>query len=295
MPSQSVARLAIPAVLLLIVFLGYTSQYLLAFLDPRPLSKDEIVKFNILLACILICYYRACTADPGRLPRSPPPSSDTKLSDTPAAEPRQRWCRKCDAPKWPRAHHCRTCGRCIPKMDHHCPWTVNCVSHTTYPHFIRFVLYAVISMGYLWKLLWPRDTILWENRNKPSVGPRPLLAPCKTLLIRIQYLGPSVAQLVHLLLLNIANFLTFFALFILLARSLWNLAINQTTIENWEVERHETLLRRSRYLGGFLDGPDGSRIKIVRQEFPYDIGIFKNIAQGMNSRNVSPFLVDHHV
>jgi palmitoyltransferase len=86
--------------------------------------------------------------------------------------------------------------------------------------------------------------------------------------------------------LNVANFFTFFALFVLLVRSLWNLAINQTTIETWEVERHEVLLRRARQFGGYLDGPDGQRIRIVRQEFPYDIGIFRNIAQGMGSSNV---------
>ena len=80
-----------------------------------------------------------------------------------------------------------------------------------------------------------------------------------------------------------------FALSILLVRTLWSLCSNTTTIESWEIERHETLLRRARHFGGFLDGPDGVKISIVRQEFPYDIGIWNNIAQGMGSRNVSYF------
>ena len=59
--------------------------------------------------------------------------------------------------------------RCIPKMDHHCPWTVNCVSNRTFPHFIRFLFYAVISMVYLGYLLYLRIAIVWESRNLPSV------------------------------------------------------------------------------------------------------------------------------
>ena len=54
-----------------------------------------------------------------------------------------------------------------------------------------------------------------------------------------------------------------------------------TTIEGWEIDRHRTLARRARAFGGFLDGPDGTKIRIVKQEFPYDIGIWSNINQGM--------------
>jgi hypothetical protein len=58
-------------------------------------------------------------------------------------------------------------------------------------------------------------------------------------------------------------------------------------IEGWEIERHETLLRRARHSGGFLDGPDGMKVRIKRQEFPYDIGIWNNLKQGMGTGNVS--------
>ena len=86
--------------------------------------------------------------------------------------------------------------------------------------------------------------------------------------------------------------MTVFALFILLLRSLWSLAFNTTTIESWEVERHETLVRRARVLGGHLDGPGGIKMRIKKQEFPYDIGIWSNIKQGMGgSANVSPPLL----
>ena len=58
---------------------------------------------------------------------------------------------------------------CIPKMDHHCPWTSNCVSHFTFPHFMRFLWYAVASMAYLEYLLFLRAQVIWQNRHLPSV------------------------------------------------------------------------------------------------------------------------------
>jgi len=97
----------------------------------------------------------------------------------------------------------------------------------------------------------------------------------------VQYLGPSTSQLVHLFLLVVINFLTLALVSITLARTVWGLGGNVTTIESWEIERHERLLRRARALGGYLDGPDGLKVRIERQEFPYDIGIWKNIQQGM--------------
>lgn len=103
-----------------------------------------------------------------------------------------------------------------------------------------------------------------------------------SLLIRpSQYLGPTPTQLVFLFIFLIVNSLTLFALAILLARNIWCLGGNVTTIEGWEIERHQTLVRRARVLGGYLDGPDGMRVKIRKQEFPYDIGILQNMRQGM--------------
>jgi palmitoyltransferase len=75
---------------------------------------------------------------------------------------------------------------------------------------------------------------------------------------------------------------------ILWIRSVWSLVANQFTIEGWEQERHETLLRRSRVFGGWLDGPDGTRVRMQRQEYPYDIGLWSNIVQGMGTWNVGP-------
>ena len=84
----------------------------------------------------------------------------------------------------------------------------------------------------------------------------------------------------------VVNTLTLFLISITFFRTLYGLGANVTTIESWEIERHEQLLRRARALGGYLDGPDGIRIQITKQEFPYDIGIWSNICQGMGTANV---------
>ncbi|KAL9579344.1 MAG: hypothetical protein Q9203_006737 [Teloschistes exilis] len=69
----------------------------------------------------------------------------------------------------------------------------------------------------------------------------------------------------------------------MLVRNIWILGSNVTTIEGWEIERHETLVRRANARGGYLDGPDGMRIRITKHEFPYDVGIYQNARQGMGS------------
>ena len=94
-------------------------------------------------------------------------------------------------------------------------------------------------------------------------------------------------ELISLIVLVLVNSITLFALSILLLRSLWSLGANITTIESWEIERHRALLRRARVLGGYLDGPDGIKVRIVKQEFPYDIGIYQNIKQGMGGGPLS--------
>jgi palmitoyltransferase len=123
-------------------------------------------------------------------------------------------------------------------------------------------------MLYLESFLYTRCALLWSNRRLPS------------------YLGPSVFQLVHLFLLVVTNSLVLFALILLLGRTIWSTALNMTTIESWELERHHTLLRRARVLGGYLHGPEGKKIRIEHQEFPWDVGIWKNFAAAFGTRNI---------
>jgi palmitoyltransferase len=145
--------------------------------------------------------------------------------------------------------------------------TNNCVSHTTFPHFLRFLLYTTLGLALLQSFLFTRLAHLWTTRDMPS------------------YLGPSLFQLSHLFTVTMVNSVTLFILGILLLRNLWGLSVNTTTIEGWEIERHTTLLRRARQYGGYLSSPDGTKIRIRKQEFPYDIGIWSNIVQGMGTAN----------
>ncbi|KAL5410350.1 hypothetical protein PMIN04_010660 [Paraphaeosphaeria minitans] len=152
-------------------------------------------------------------------------------------------------------------------MDHHCPWTANCVSHTTFPHFLRFLFYTSCGLSWLEYLLWIRIAYLWENRNMPA------------------YLGPNPFLVAHLFATTVINSITVFALGVLFIRNVWCLLVNTTTIEGWEIERHRTLIRRARHFGGILQSPDGTKVPIRKQEFPYDVGIWQNVKQGMGTGN----------
>ncbi|KAL9049470.1 MAG: hypothetical protein Q9162_007208 [Coniocarpon cinnabarinum] len=123
-------------------------------------------------------------------------------------------------------------------------------------------------MLYLNKFFWERASILWENRN------------------RAYYLGPTNGQLVLFLLVVLANNITLLSIGFILLRTLYCLAINMTSVESWEIDRHELLVRRAKKRGGVLNGPGGMQIQMRHHEYPYDVGMFKNIAQAMGSNNL---------
>ncbi|KAI0474080.1 DHHC palmitoyltransferase-domain-containing protein [Xylariaceae sp. FL0804] len=286
-------RLAVPAVCLLITFLGYGSQYLFANapdLDPGPPTRRETVGFNALLLCLWWTYYKAVTVDPGRYEfpatlrkqaaaaagsdgEGPAGSSSSRRRGTRASA--QRWCKKCALPKPPRAHHCKVCRRCVPKMDHHCPWTANCVSLQTFPHFVRFLAYANASLWALLALLGQRFGGVWRARHAPA------------------YLGPTPPQLALLTALGLAAGLAALLLGVMLAAVVRGWALNTTMIEGWEIERHEAVLERRAggepawwRSGEGSDGDDDDMRRATEPvEFPYDVGVFANMAQAMGTGN----------
>ena len=117
MGAFKVSKLAVPGVSLLIIFLAYSSQVLFFYIEPKPPSNRELAQFNLLVLCVWICYLRACITSPGRVPQewSPAKAMAQRVDDGVAhsEHTRQRWCRKCEAFKPPRAHHCKTCGRLV--------------------------------------------------------------------------------------------------------------------------------------------------------------------------------------
>jgi len=95
---------AVPVVLVLIGFLSFSSQLLFSHISPGPLNTREAATFNVAVACLLICYARACLTDPGKV-----------VSNNGRMEGGRNgpWCTRCDAPKPPRSHHCRICKRFV--------------------------------------------------------------------------------------------------------------------------------------------------------------------------------------
>lgn len=121
--SMELNQLAVPAVYALIFLLGYPSQALFLYLDPAPLTKNELIWANVLLVCIFITYTQSVFVDPGTIPKKEGDGKEKelggvignggaeKLDGKKGTGHRTKWCRKCNAAKPPRAHHCKECKR----------------------------------------------------------------------------------------------------------------------------------------------------------------------------------------
>lgn len=157
---------------------------------------------------LLWSYFSVVLTDPGGVPPNWRPVMDEERGDTvpltssefggttmglqqsmplhDMANPRFRFCRKCNQPKPARCHHCSVCkliihayfylymhsasytclhlfvnwlvlvvgGRCILKMDHHCVWVVNCVGALNYKYFLLFLVCFLNHAG--WVILYWR-------------------------------------------------------------------------------------------------------------------------------------------
>ena len=139
---MELSQLAVPSVYGLIFFLGYPSQWMLMYLEPRPLTKNELIAANVVLVLILVTYTKSVFVDPGTIPKdwaarqelgNP---SGTAAAEKEAIAKSRKWCRKCDAAKPPRAHHCKECKRYAPEIYafvyrhvhlYHTEITLNCV------------------------------------------------------------------------------------------------------------------------------------------------------------------------
>ena len=117
MDTAELQKLAPPGVTILVAFLAYTSQFLFLYIEPGPPSTNDLLTFNALVAALLISYWRTCLKDPGKIPANwqdqvrQKESSKEDLSSEKAVALSNRWCRRCEAFKPPRAHHCKTCKR----------------------------------------------------------------------------------------------------------------------------------------------------------------------------------------
>ncbi|KAI1285929.1 Palmitoyltransferase ZDHHC16 [Halotydeus destructor] len=99
--------------------------------DRSPaVTSVALIIGNWILVNVIFHYYMALKTSPGH------PPENTLLPEVVSI------CKKCIAPKPPRAHHCSVCNKCILKMDHHCPWLNNCIGHFNHRYFFMFCFYT---------------------------------------------------------------------------------------------------------------------------------------------------------
>jgi palmitoyltransferase len=138
---------------------------------------------------------------------------------------------------------------------------------TTFPHFLRFLVYTNISLWALGRLIWQRFYALWESRHLPA------------------YLGPTLPSLVALAVVGLVAFVTSVVLGIMLVTTVKSWVFNMTMIEGWELDRHEVVADRAGRDWWDVVGPDGEKVRFEKLEFPYDIGFFANMSQAMGTSN----------
>lgn len=137
--------------------------------------------FHCLLVMLLWSYFSVIFTDPGSVPQSWNPVLDEERGDTdpltasefgasPAdpANPRIRFCKKCNQLKPPRCHHCSVCGRCVLKMDHHCVWVVNCVGALNYKYFLLFLFYTFLETTVVTLALLPQFIAFFSDGEIPG-------------------------------------------------------------------------------------------------------------------------------
>ncbi|GAA5923042.1 hypothetical protein JCM1841_000291 [Sporobolomyces salmonicolor] len=245
--GKLIGRIWVTGTLLLISFIGFTSQlcivlpsYHYDYTDPELLKL--LLPFNAFLSLLFWNYALCVSTDPGQVPRGWEP--DWKEMESGELEVKKltggpRYCRTCRAYKPPRAHHCRQCKRCVLKMDHHCPWVNNCVGHHNYGHFVRFLFYVDVACSYhLWMV------------TKRAFG---LSAFSR---------APTTFQVVMLVLNYTACVPVIIAVGVFSLFHYWSILTNTTTIEGWEKDKAASLKRRG---------------KVREYRYPYHLGYLANM------------------
>ncbi|KAF9406039.1 Palmitoyltransferase [Podila epigama] len=177
-----------------------------------------------------------------------PTTTKVKQAKTKQKAPLPRYCRTCEAFKPPRSHHCRICKKCVLKMDHHCPWINNCVGYFNYGHFVRFVTWVTITTGACMALFCARiwDAIEHERYYMYHDG------------------APTKREIIFLVVNILVDGGVLLAVGTLCIYHLWSMISNTSTIEVWEREKVDGMIKKG---------------KIRKIKFPYDVGCRRNYAQ----------------
>ncbi|PWZ00626.1 zf-DHHC-domain-containing protein, partial [Testicularia cyperi] len=266
----------------LISVLGVTSQVFIIwpyYLKTPSFSRSQLlallVPFNLGLFAIFANYWLCVTTNPGDVPLGWEPEWEALESETHApsgheghpnyvdhandrVEPptlelkqaiyRPRYCKSCAAFKPPRAHHCKTCNKCVLRMDHHCPWLANCVGFHNYAHFIRFLFWVDVTCTYHLVMVSLR---VLDRFNSWGYWREPTSREMLWMVVNYVLCIPV------LLLVGAFSIYHFYCA-----------ATNQTTIESWEKDRVQTMIRRG---------------KIRKLKYPYHLGVISNLTTTFGS------------
>ncbi|KAI8919025.1 DHHC palmitoyltransferase-domain-containing protein [Powellomyces hirtus] len=240
------------------IFLPWLSYHpnrsLLLYLGP----------FNLGVASILTNYILGIFTDAGRVPAGYKPviaKGDGGMRVKGQMKP--RWCKTCKVYKPPRSHHCSVCDRCVLKMDHHCPWLNNCIGHANQGYFLRFVCSVTFSALYCLCLLALRVWDLWHYQNLLEASYSTPYDPHRPT-IDFYTPPPEGPEVVFLICNLLVLFLLLLTVGILSGYQVYYTSQNITTIESFENERIETLVRQGKLAAG--DVP----------VYPYDLGVYRN-------------------
>ena len=259
MPTNCTAeRVAVSVTLFLITFLPISSQINIFYSWLHFHQKlYYLLPYNISIISIHYNYWSAMLLNPGTVPikYEPPPSS--KLFELKSSNS-LRYCKKCNNYKPPRSHHCSECNKCILKMDHHCAWVGNCIGSRNQPFFYRFLASVVFATGYGLILIFIRLYSLYRLQQSIIDSYTDFNAEIYSTL----HLSDAW-EIFYILINAILMLIVFLLVGIMFIYQTYYISKNTTTIESFELDKINDLVRRG-------------KISLEDSINPYDLGFIDN-------------------
>ncbi|KAJ8727307.1 hypothetical protein PYW07_001426 [Mythimna separata] len=210
------------SVLCIIKLITWAMVHLLGMWWPPHTSLAAALHAALFLglaASTLYYFLQALLEGPGFIPLGWKPEKEEDTHNL-------QFCTICKGFKAPRSHHCRKCGYCVKKMDHHCPWINCCVGHNNHGYFTLFLISAVLGCFHASVVLsicmYHAINRVWYVLN--GTGREPMIyLTLTTLLLTLLAIGMAVGVVL--------------AVGVLLYLQIRGILRNQTTIEDWIMEK----------------------------------------------------------
>ncbi|XP_037296535.1 palmitoyltransferase ZDHHC6 isoform X2 [Manduca sexta] len=210
------------AVLGIIKLITWAMVHLIGMWWPPHTSILAAIHASLYLslaAATLYYFLQSLLEGPGYVPMGWKPARE---EDTQYLQ----FCSVCNGYKAPRSHHCRKCGYCVKKMDHHCPWINCCVGHENHGYFTLFLFSAVLGCLHasivLSICMYHAINRVWYVHN--GTGREPMIyLTLTTLLLTLLAIGMAIGVVL--------------AVGVLLYLQIRGILRNQTTIEDWIIEK----------------------------------------------------------